>query len=106
VKSKLVWLIGCAVVWTISVTAALAEGDKRVASADKAASCAREAKGLKGEEHQKAVGECMKGGEGGHEARDGFHSQQNKMKVCNQEAGRKDLHGDERRAFMSSCLRG
>jgi hypothetical protein len=43
----------------------------------------------------------------GHEAcTTAFHSQQNKMKHCNVEAGRKDLHGDERRAFMSSCLKG
>jgi hypothetical protein len=32
--------------------------------------------------------------------------QQNKMKACNAEAGKKDLHGDERRAFMSKCLKG
>ena len=34
------------------------------------------------------------------------HSQQNKMKVCNAEAGKKNLKGDERRSFMSSCLKG
>lgn len=33
-------------------------------------------------------------------------SQQHKMKVCNVEAGKKNLKGDERRAFMSSCLKG
>jgi hypothetical protein len=33
-------------------------------------------------------------------------SQQEKMKRCNLEAGKKTLHGDERRAFMSSCLKG
>lgn len=33
-------------------------------------------------------------------------SQQDKMKRCNLEAGKKTLHGDERRAFMSSCLKG
>lgn len=33
-------------------------------------------------------------------------SQQNKMKVCNVEAGKKNLKGDERRSFMSACLRG
>jgi hypothetical protein len=33
-------------------------------------------------------------------------SQQNKMKRCNAEAGRKDLKGDERRSFMSACLKG
>ena len=33
-------------------------------------------------------------------------SQQNKMKTCNAEAGKKELKGDERRAFMSACLKG
>ena len=32
--------------------------------------------------------------------------QQNKMKRCNAEAGKKELKGDERKAFMSSCLKG
>jgi hypothetical protein len=100
VKSKTVWLIGCVVVWGLSVTAALAEGGKQVAEADRTAACAREAKGLKGEDHERAVSECLKGPERG------THSQQNKMKYCNVEAGRKELHGDERRAFMSSCLKG
>ena len=31
-------------------------------------------------------------------------TQQNKMKTCNKEAGEKGLKGDERRAFMSTCL--
>lgn len=31
-------------------------------------------------------------------------SQQNKMKTCNKEAGDKKLKGDERKAFMKSCL--
>lgn len=99
-KSKTVWLIGCVVVWGLSVTAALAESAKHVADADRTAACTREAKGLKGEDHERAVSECLKG----HEP--GTHSQQNKMKYCNVEAGRKELRGDERRAFMSSCLKG
>jgi psiF repeat len=32
--------------------------------------------------------------------------QQDKMKRCNAEAGQKALKGDERRAFMSACLKG
>lgn len=32
--------------------------------------------------------------------------QQQKMKNCNADAKSKDLHGDERRAFMSTCLKG
>ena len=31
-------------------------------------------------------------------------AQQNKMKTCNADAKAKDLKGDERKAFMSSCL--
>ena len=31
-------------------------------------------------------------------------TQQNKMKTCNKEAGDKKLKGDERKAFMKSCL--
>jgi hypothetical protein len=38
-----------------------------------------------------------------HEPAEG--TQQHKMKVCNAEAHEKSLKGDERRAFMSSCLR-
>jgi hypothetical protein len=33
-------------------------------------------------------------------------AQQQKMKHCNEEARKKELKGDERRAFMSSCLKG
>jgi hypothetical protein len=33
-------------------------------------------------------------------------AQQVKMKHCNEEAKKKEMKGDERRAFMSSCLKG
>ena len=38
---------------------------------------------------------------------DGKHhtTQGEKMKTCNQEASAKNLHGDERRTFMSHCLK-
>jgi hypothetical protein len=37
---------------------------------------------------------------------DGEHGGQGgKMKACNQEAAGKNLHGDERRQFMSQCLK-
>jgi len=32
-------------------------------------------------------------------------TQGEKMKTCNQEASAKNLHGDERKAFMSHCLK-
>lgn len=34
------------------------------------------------------------------------HDQQAKMKWCNAKAAEKSLKGDERKAFMSSCLKG
>lgn len=36
----------------------------------------------------------------------GLTTQQNKMKRCNEDAKKKELKGDERRAFMSTCLKG
>jgi hypothetical protein len=80
----------------------------------KFATCAHESKGLRGDEHQKFMSECLKGHSGdasarkesGPRAADETSSQQNRMRTCNEEAGRRDLHGDERRAFMSSCLKG
>jgi psiF repeat-containing protein len=40
-------------------------------------------------------------------APDGKHhtTQGEKMKTCNQEASAKNLHGDERKTFMSHCLK-
>src|SRR5258706_8400453 len=58
-KSKTLLLVGAAAVWCLAVSAALAEGTKG-ASDDRAAAGAHEAKGLKGEERQKALDECLK----------------------------------------------
>lgn len=33
-------------------------------------------------------------------------TQQDKMKTCNKEAGEKGLKGEERKTFMSGCLKG
>jgi hypothetical protein len=33
-------------------------------------------------------------------------AQQERMKSCNAQAGKKELKGDERKAFMSDCLKG
>ena len=75
---------------------------------EKFAQCSHESRGLKGDERHHFMSECLKGHapekEARHEA--SGHEQQNRMKSCNEEAGRKNLHGDERRAFMSSCLKG
>ena len=87
---------------------------ERPTQQSKFTTCAHESKGLKGDEHQKFMSECLKGHEpdgaarkdGTHRAADDTGSQQNRMRTCNEEAGKKALHGDERRAFMSTCLKG
>ena len=80
---------------------------------EKFTQCSHESKGLKADERHRFMSECLKGHEHEKEAatkqarhEPAHHDQQNRMKSCNEEAGRKNLHGDERRAFMSSCLKG
>ena len=77
------------------------------------ATCAHESKGLGTEERHHFMSECLKGHGPGAQAhakevtaKGDAAQQQDKMKSCNTEAAKKDLHGDERRAFMSSCLKG
>jgi hypothetical protein len=99
-------------------TPAIAE--KPHSQQDKFAQCAHDSKGLKGEERNKFMSECLKAHEpqapakstsapavkeAHNDAEPHLTSQQGRMKSCNEEAGRKDLHGDERRAFMSTCLK-
>ena len=106
--------VACAALCAVPAIAfCAAEGDaKPAASQSRMAACAQEAKGLKGEEREKFMSRCLKGPGADtrpvKEARhDGSgHEQQNRMKSCNEQAGRKELKGDERRAFMSACLKG
>lgn len=85
---------------------------KQGSQQSKFATCAHESKGLRGDEHQKFMSECLKGEAGSarkessHRAAEESGSQQNRMRTCNEEARQKSLHGDERRAFMSNCLKG
>jgi len=97
---------------------AAANEAKPHAQQDKFAQCAHDSKGLKGEERNKFMSECLKA----HDApagkakasektpikeahADSAETQQHRMKSCNDDAREKELHGDERRAFMSACLK-
>src|SRR6266542_2437967 len=77
-------------------------------------------KKLTGDVRKQFMSDCLKGhiksheDEGGkteqasqhRQSTDGQHSGQGeKMKACNQEATAKNLHGDDRRQFMSQCLK-
>ena len=97
----------------ITLPALAADSETRPGSQQsKFAACAHESKGLRGDEHQKFMSDCLKGHASpdkkaaNHRASDETGTQQNRMRTCNEDAGRRDLHGDERRAFMSSCLKG
>jgi hypothetical protein len=114
VKTELRYAAACAVLSAVPAFAVHAtEGDARPSNPqNRMAACAHEAKGLKGEERERFLSRCLKthGAEAGpvkeahHDA--AGHSQQNRMKSCNEQAGKKALHGDERRTFMSTCLKG
>ena len=47
---------------------------------------------------------CLKGETAG--PTDKQKAQQDRMKDCNKQAGDKKMKGDERKGFMSSCLKG
>ena len=107
------FIAACAAVAALITLPALgAENEAKVGSQQsKFATCAHESKGLRGEEHQKFMSECLKGHDverkpATQRASDETTSQQNRMKSCNDDARSRELHGDERRAFMSTCLKG
>ena len=115
-KPKTLYMAVLAALAAFAVAPSLAnEGEHKPSSQQsRFAACAHESRGLKAEEHHHFMSDCLKrhdGTEGAHK-KDASHptsaegSQQNRMKSCNEAAGRKDLHGDERRAFMSTCLKG
>jgi hypothetical protein len=118
-KSRIACFTAC-----IAVSAFLATPARAAAEADakpqsqqsRFSACAHESKGLRGDDHQVFMSECLKGHESeaeelkkessAHRAAVEPTLQHTKMKTCNEEAGKKNLHGDERRAFMSECLKG
>jgi hypothetical protein len=108
-KAKLFCAIACV---ALSPATFAAEPDQPTYR-DRFATCAHESKGLKGDEHQKFMSDCLKG-HGSADKKDGephkttaaAGEQQNRMRSCNEEAHTKNLHGDERRSFMSTCLKG
>ena len=75
--------------------------------------CSTASKGLKGDDHKKFMSECPKGTESPADMRAHWKgaaaakpTQQDKMKTCNADASKKNLKGDERKKFMSECLKG
>jgi hypothetical protein len=91
---------------------------------EKMKGCNVEAKGMKGDERKAFMSKCLKkdyvlksaapAADKKAEAKPtasaaaptGKAKQQEKMKTCNADAKAKKLKGDERKKFMSSCLKG
>ena len=63
--------------------------------------CNASAGELKGDERKAHMKECLSA-----KPANKGSTQQEKMKSCNKEAGEKALKGDDRKKFMSGCLKG
>jgi len=97
---------------------------KPTAQQEKMTACNKEAgeKKLKGDERKQFMSTCLSNKPAGASAGKAADSkpaaaaasqpatakssQQEKMTACNKEAGEKKLKGDERKKFMSDCLKG
>ena len=84
--------------------AAPAAEKKLTSSQQRMTDCNKEAGARKGTERQDFMRQCMHGGSAP-ATPPAKMSQQDRMKACNKEAGEKALKGDERKAFMSNCLK-
>ena len=95
--------------------AAPAAEKKMGAQQSKMGDCSKEAKEKKlaGEARKKFMSSCLKGGDAAPaaaapaaKAAGKPTEQKQKMGYCNKEAGAKKLKGEERKKFMSECLKG
>ena len=66
--------------------------------------CNAKADGKKGDERQKFMSSCLKGGSGA-EPSPAQKAQQERMTACNKQATEKKMKGDDRKKFMSGCLK-
>ena len=109
-----------AVLLSAGLVSAAADDKAHTPQTERMKTCNTEAKDkhLTGDERRHFMSECLKG-HGQHDTTSqadkassaksnssGAHGgQAEKMKACNQEAAAKKLHGDDRRQFMSECLK-
>lgn len=85
------------------------------AAGEKMKGCNKEATGMKGDERKAFMKKCLSKdyvlkSDAATPATPATpaapHTQQDKMKKCNADAKTKELKGDERKKFMSTCLKG
>jgi hypothetical protein len=77
---------------------------KQKAQQERMKDCNAKADGKKGEERQKFMSACLKGGSAA-EPTAAQKVQHERMTACNKQATEKKLKGDARKTFMSSCLK-
>ncbi|HET7362721.1 MAG TPA: PsiF family protein [Burkholderiales bacterium] len=102
-------LVIAAVCLAFAATGAYAQDKKEPSAAQKKQqermkACNEKAGDKKGDERQKFMSACLKGGASAPSAAQ--KEQQDRMKACNKQASDKKLKGDERKKFMSTCLKG
>lgn len=85
------------------------------AAGEKMKGCSKEATGMKGDERKAFMKKCLSKdyvlkSDAATPAKPATpaaaSTQQDKMKACNADAKTKELKGDERKKFMSTCLKG
>ena len=107
-KTQLRFAVACTVVTALySLPVPAAEASPKPPLADRKAACTEQARGLKAAERDDFVSWCLTQDVAvAKQARAPVAgSQQDKMRKCNVVAKERTLKGDERRAFMSSCLK-
>ena len=102
-------LVIAAVCLAFAATGVYAQDKKEPTAAQKKQqermkACNQKAGDKKGDERQKFMSACLKGGASAPTAAQ--TEQQDRMKACNKQASDKKLKGDERKKFMSTCLKG
>ena len=110
-KIRNLCLTACAVVLSLSVAPLRAAGTDShpPTQREKFAACAHESRGMKGEERREFMSECLRKQPAGAAPKDAAvigESGHGRLAPCNAEADRRKLHGDQRSAFLGSCLRG
>jgi len=117
-KSPILVLATLLAASALAATAADAPKKERSPQQQRMSDCSHESKGMKGDAHKKFMSACLKSkdspadvkasmaGAAPEKAASAKPTQQEKMKTCNADAKQKKLAGDERKKFMSDCLKG
>jgi hypothetical protein len=111
-KSPILILAALAAASALAAGAADAPKKTLTPQQQRMSDCSHESKGMKGDEHKKFMSACLKSKDSPADVKASMSqagakpTQQDKMKTCNAQAGDKKLKGDERKKFMSDCLKG